>query len=144
MLDYMVWFWLGLFVLALVIELFTADMISIWFSIAAAPSFVLALIGANIIVQSVVFVIATAVLLLLTRPAVKKYMKTNEIKTNVDAIIGKTGVVVKTLSSDLPGRVKIGSMDWSAVSKETIEIGLHVRVLDVEGNKLIVESIESK
>lgn len=143
MLEYMVWFWLGLFVLALVIELFTADMISIWFSLAAAPSFILALVGASILTQSVVFVLATAVLLLLTRPAVKKYMKTNEIKTNVDAIVGKTGVVVKTITTDLPGRVKIGSMDWSATSKTSIEIGSHVKVLDVEGNKLIVESIES-
>jgi membrane protein implicated in regulation of membrane protease activity len=143
MLDYMVWFWLGLFVIALVIELFTADMISIWFSLAAVPSFVLALVGAHVIAQAIVFVLVTAVLLLLTRPAMKKYMKTNEIKTNVDAIIGKTGVVVKTVTLDLPGRVKIGSMDWSAVSKENIEIGKHVKVLDVEGNKLIVESMES-
>jgi membrane protein implicated in regulation of membrane protease activity len=143
MIDYMVWFWLGLFVLALVIELFTADMISIWFSLAAVPSFVLALAGAHVIVQSVVFVLVTAVLLLLTRPAMKKYMKTNEIKTNVDAIIGKTGVVVKAVTMDMPGRIKIANMDWSAVSKENIEVGIHVRVLDVEGNKLIVESIES-
>jgi membrane protein implicated in regulation of membrane protease activity len=143
MLEYMVWFWLGLFVIALVIELFTADMISIWFSLAAVPSFVLALVGAHVIAQAIVFVIVTAILLLLTRPAMKKYMKTNEIKTNVDAIIGKTGVVVKTVTLDLPGRVKIGSMDWSAVSKENIEIGKHVKVLDVEGNKLIVESMES-
>ncbi len=143
MIEYMVWFWLGLFVLALVIELFTADMISIWFSLAAVPSFVLALAGANVILQSVVFVLVTAVLLLLTRPAMKKYMKTNEIKTNVDAIIGKTGVVVKAVTSDMPGRIKIANMDWSAISKENIEVGIHVRVLDVEGNKLIVESIES-
>jgi membrane protein implicated in regulation of membrane protease activity len=143
MLEYMVWFWLGLFVFALVIELFTADMISIWFSLAAVPSFVLALVGANVIAQAIVFVLVTAVLLLLTRPAMKKYMKTNEIKTNVDAIIGKSGVVVKTITLDLPGRVKIGSMDWSAVSKETLEVGKHVKVLDVEGNKLIVESMES-
>lgn len=143
MLEYMVWFWLGLFVFALVIEIFTADMISIWFSLAAVPSFVLALVGAHVIIQAIVFVLVTAVLLLLTRPAMKKYMKTNEIKTNVDAIVGKTGVVVKDVTFDLPGRVKIGSMDWSAISKETLVVGTHVKVLDVEGNKLIVESFES-
>ncbi len=143
MIEYMVWFWLGLFVFALVIELFTADMISIWFSLAAVPSFVLALVGAHVIVQAIVFVLVTSILLLLTRPAIKKYMKTNEIKTNVDAIIGKTGIVVKEITLDLPGRVKIGSMDWSATSKEALTVGKHVKVLDVEGNKLIVESMES-
>jgi membrane protein implicated in regulation of membrane protease activity len=143
MLDYMVWFWLGLFVLALVIELFTADMISIWFSLAAVPSFILALAGANIIVQAIVFVLVTSVLLLLTRPAMKKYMKTNEIKTNIDAIIGKTGIVIDDVTLDSPGRIKIGTMDWSAISKETLKVGTHVKVLDVEGNKLFVESIES-
>ncbi len=142
MLEYMVWFWLGLFVIAFVLEIFTADMISIWFAIAAIPSFIIALAGGNIIFQSVSFVIFTLVLLLLTRPVVKKYLKTNEIKTNVDAMVGMTGKVIKDITPDDIGRIVIRSLDWAAISKETIVVGEMACVLDVEGNKLIVEKIE--
>ncbi len=141
MFEYMVWFWLALFVVALVLELFTADMISIWFALAAVPSFILALINVNPVVQIVLFAIVTAVLLLLTRPVVKKYMKTNEIKTNVDAIVGMTGPVIKEITPDTIGKIKIRYMEWSAISNETLVVGDMARVLDVEGVKLIVEKI---
>jgi membrane protein implicated in regulation of membrane protease activity len=138
----MVWFWLGLFVIAFVLEIFTADMISIWFAIAAIPSFIIALAGGDIIFQSVSFVVFTLVLLLLTRPVVKKYLKTNEIKTNVDAMVGMTGKVIKEITPNDTGRILIRALDWAAVSKEVITVGEMARVLDVEGNKLIVEKIE--
>jgi len=138
MLDYMIWFWLGLFVIALVAELLTSDMISIWFALAALPSFVLALAGAHIIIQIVVFIIIAFALLLFTRPVVKKYMKTNEIKTNAESLIGKQAICIKQITPDTIGRVKVQYIEWSAISKETIEVGQHVRILDIEGAKLIV------
>ena len=42
--DWFIWLWLGIFVAALLFEFITADMVSIWFSIAAIPSFILALL----------------------------------------------------------------------------------------------------
>jgi membrane protein implicated in regulation of membrane protease activity len=142
MLDYMVWFWLAFFVIALVIEFITADMISIWFALAAIPSFIIALVGGHLVWQIVSFIGFSGVLLLLTRPVVKKYLKTNEIKTNVDAMVGMTVTVVKEIRPNEVGRVVVRSLDWAAVSKETILVGESARVLDVEGNKLIVEKIE--
>jgi len=142
MLEYMVWFWLGLFVVALLLEIFTADMISIWFSLAAVPSFILALVGAGLLSQILVFLVIAATLLFLTRPVMKKYMKTNEIKTNIDAIIGSKGLVIKEITPDTVGRIKIKYIEWSAVSSQLIEPNQYVRVLDVDGNKLIVEKIE--
>jgi membrane protein implicated in regulation of membrane protease activity len=142
MVEYMVWFWLGLFVFALLLEIFTADMISIWFSLAAVPSFILALVGAGLVFQIILFLVIAAVLLFLTRPIMKKYMKTNEIKTNIDAIIGSKGLVIKEITPDTVGRIKIKYIEWSAISSENIGLDHMVRVLDVDGNKLIVEKIE--
>jgi len=139
---YMIWFWLGLFVVALFVEIFTSDMISIWFALAAIPSFILALANVPIVVQAITFGVIALVLLIFTRPVVKKYMKTNEIKTNVDAVIGQTVVCTKDITSNTIGRVKVGYQDWSAISKDAISIGEFARVLDVEGVKLIVEKIE--
>lgn len=142
MLEYMVWFWLALFVIALIIEIISADMISIWFALASIPSFIIALLEGHIAWQIVSFILVAGVLLVLTRPVVKKYLKTNEIKTNVDAMVGMTAKVVKEINSDVVGRVVVRSIDWAAISKETIAVGEHVRVLDVDGNKLIVKKIE--
>lgn len=142
MLEYMVWFWLALFVVALIIEIVSADMISIWFALASIPSFIIALLEGHIVVQIVSFIFFTAILLILTRPVVKKYLKTNEIKTNVDAMVGMTVTVIKDIRPDEIGRVVVRAIDWAAMSKETILVGEHARVLDVDGNKLIVEKIE--
>lgn len=141
--DFMIWFWLALFLLTLILEIFTADLVSIWFSLAAIPSFIMALIDLHIAWQIASFILIAAVLLLLTRPVVKKYLKTNEIKTNVDAMVGMTVTVTKEIRPNEVGRVVVRSLDWAAISKETITVGEKARVLDVEGNKLIVEKIEN-
>lgn len=140
--EWFIWLWLSIFVVALFLEFITADMVSIWFSIAAIPSFIMALLGVNPIIQIIVFIVLAILLLLLTRPFVMKYFKTNEIKTNVDAIIGAIGVCSERIVINEIGHVKIKNQIWSAISNQTIEIDERVRVLDVEGVKLVVEKID--
>lgn len=140
--EWFIWLWLSIFVVALFLEFITADMVSIWFSIAAIPSFIMALLGVSPIIQIIVFIVLAILLLLLTRPFVMKYFKTNEIKTNVDAIIGAIGVCSERIVINEIGHVKIKNQIWSAISNQTIEIDERVRVLDVEGVKLVVEKID--
>lgn len=139
--DWILWLWLGLFIVALFTEFATADMVSIWFAIAAIPSFILALLHVNIIIQVLLFVVVAILLLLLTRPIVMKYFKTNEIKTNVDSYFGLSGTCIQLIVPGSIGRVMVNNREWSAISNEEIETGEKVRVLDVEGVKLIVEKI---
>ncbi len=139
--EWMLWLWLGLFISALFVEFATSDMVSIWFALAAIPSFILALLKVNIIIQIALFVVIAVLLLVVTRPVVIKYFKTNEIKTNVDSYIGSTGSCLKIIEVGSIGHVKVKNTIWSAISNEQIEVGDQVRVLDVEGVKLIVEKI---
>ncbi|PKK91587.1 MAG: hypothetical protein CVV62_00870 [Tenericutes bacterium HGW-Tenericutes-7] len=89
----------------------------------------------------VLFVVVAILLLVVTRPVVIKYFKTNEIKTNVDSYIGSTGACIQIIEVGSIGRVKVKNTEWSAISNEQIEVGDKVRVLDIEGVKLIVEKI---
>lgn len=139
--EWLMWIWLGIFIVALFLEFATSDMVSIWFALAAVPSFILALFNVHMVVQIVMFVVVAILLLVLTRPVVMKYFKTNEIKTNVDAVIGTTATVIAKITPDTIGLVKIRSIDWSAISHQTLEVGEKVRILDVEGVKLIVEKL---
>jgi membrane protein implicated in regulation of membrane protease activity len=110
--EWLIWLWLGIFVGALAFEFITADMVSIWFSLGAVPSFILALFQVNPVIQVIVFVVVTAVLLLFTRPVVIKYFKVNEIKTNVDSVIGQEGVVLTKITPNTIGRVQLRAQEW--------------------------------
>ena len=140
--EYLQWVWLAIFIGALLFEFVTADMVSIWFSLGAIPSYILALFNVNPVVQIILFFVITALLLYFTRPVVLKYFKTNEIKTNVDSVIGQKAICIEKITEDTIGEVKLKTQVWSAISREPIEVNEHVRILDVEGVKLIVEKIK--
>jgi membrane protein implicated in regulation of membrane protease activity len=57
----------------------------------------------------------------------------------VDAIVGRTGVVLRKISRNIDGRVKVGNEDWKARAAEDIEEGAEIIVRDVTGATLIVE-----
>ncbi len=139
--EWFIWLWLGIFVFALAFEFATADLVSVWFSLGAIPSFVLSLFYVHAAIQIGAFIVVTTALLLFTRPVVLKYFKVNEIKTNVDSVIGQEGIVTTPIIANGVGRIKLRTQEWSAVSDEDVENGQKVRVLDVEGNKLIVKKI---
>jgi len=71
----------------------------------------------------------------------KKVLSTSDIDTNVYALKGKTGIVTKAIEEHGKGYVKIGGEEWSAIQKDNKAIGLNskVTVIDIDGNKLIVE-----
>ena len=71
-----------------------------------------------------------------------KYFKTNRTKTNVHAAIGKIAVVTKEITPNQIGSVKLRGISWSAISNYSIKKNAEVRILDIEGVKLIVEPIE--
>ncbi len=142
MIEALVWFWLGLFLLAVIFEAATVDFVAIWFAVGSVPAFVLAIIGAPVWLQVITFLVITIVLIAFTRPYMLKYFKTNQIKTNVYTAIGKTAVVTEVILPNEIGAVKLRGQVWSAIADDRIEVGTQVRILEIEGVKLIVEAIK--
>ena len=70
-----------------------------------------------------------------------RYFKTNQIKTNAQSVIGKTATVSMTILPNEIGAVKLRGQEWSAIASSKIEVGTEVRILEIEGVKLIVEAI---
>jgi membrane protein implicated in regulation of membrane protease activity len=94
--------------------------------------------------QLLVFGIATAVMSLGIRPLVLKHFCRAEAKisTNVDALIGKAGLVTETIDhASGTGRVKIGGEVWRAITPDEsrVDVGVKVAVRAVEGCKVVVE-----
>ena len=135
----MVFGWLLAFLLFLGIELVTVNLVSIWFAIGAFVSMILAYFTDNFYIQMIVFIVVSVVILLITKLLAKKLKKTSFVPTNSDMVIGKIGEVTKEITSDNYGEVKVFGNYWTACSKKKISVGEKVKVINIEGVKLIVE-----
>ena len=133
--------WLLLLVVFLAAEAATVSMVSLWFAVSALVALLVALLGGPGWLQGTLFLVISAVLLALLRPLVKRYVSPRITATNVDSVIGSTGLVTTAIdNASAAGQVKIGGMDWTArsTSGEPIEVGTLVKVDKIEGVKAFV------
>lgn len=137
--------WLSILVVTLIVEAASAALLSVWFSAGAAIALILSLIPEiPYWVEVIVFLGVSLLTFLAIRPFLKKLMSKRISKSNVDTIIGKTGVIVKEAGHLNPGEVKVGNMIWTALpvsTDQTFEVGDIVLVSAIEGNKLLISPI---
>ncbi|MDR0854606.1 MAG: NfeD family protein [Clostridiales Family XIII bacterium] len=137
--------WIVVAVLFAVIEGFTMGFVTVWFSVGGIAAAISALFGASLSIQIVIFFAVSIILLIFTRPILVKHLKLGKEKTNVDAIAGKIGVVMEEIKPYETGLVKVNGVPWTAEAKEqeeTIAANSRVKILSVEGVRLIVEKAE--
>ena len=134
-------FWLIASGIFFVIEIITIGFLFFWLGVSALIAMVSSFFISNIVIQTTIFVIASAILILATRPLVNKFFNSASIKTNAEAIVGKTGVVTKNIKSiNSTGQIKVDGETWSAISEDEIDIekGTQIVVKDIKGVKAIV------
>ena len=136
--------WLGITVIAIIIEILTIDLVSIWFAAGGILSLLANLLGLNQTIQITIFIIVTVICAIVIRPIAKKYMRGNIERTNYDRVIGKHGLVTKTISADSKGEVKVMSTLWlaSSIDNTTINEGDYCEILAIEGAHLVVKKLE--
>lgn len=119
-------------------------LISVWFAVGALAATVVALLGGAVWLQVTVFLVVSAALLASLWPLVKKVLKPNLVKTNVDALIDAQGYVTATIDNlAATGQVKLGAMEWTArsTSGDPISTGTLVKVDRIEGVKVFVTPV---
>lgn len=138
--DILTYIWLGLMVVLIAIEAATVSLTTIWFAGGSLLAFFMALFGLPLWFQIMVFLGASTLSMILTRPVAVKYLKVGTAKTNIDSIIGQKGIVVMAIGEFSTGQVKVRGQIWSAISKAggPIEKDTEVYVDSIEGVKLIV------
>lgn len=136
--------WIIVIAVSIIIEEQTAQLVSIWFGVAAIGGIICVLAGVDIIIQIVVFAALSLILIFLSRPLAKKMMQNTEIKTNADRLIGMKGRLTKAITEDEKGEIKIDYQRWTAVSVDNKPINENelVVVKEIQGNKLVVDLIE--
>ena len=137
--------WLVLLVVFLLVEAATVGVVSAWFAVGALAAMVTALLQGPVWLQTVLFVAVSTGLLLALRPLVKKYLSPNLTATNVDSVVGSTGIVTAAIDNvSAVGQVKLGAMEWTArsTSGQPIPVGTLVKVDKIEGVKAYVTPAE--
>ena len=150
-------FWLAAFIAFAIGEAITVGLVSVWFAVGAlakatydrlfrwlgalAGLFAAAL-GAGLWLQITVFLGVSALALALFKPLSGKFLRPKLSATNADRVIGASALVTETIdNSQAQGQVKVKGQVWSARSDQDVVIpaGRNVRVLRIEGVKVIVE-----
>ncbi len=89
----------------------------------------------TVIITSVICIAYVAV----GRRYVHRWTAVKKAETNIDAIIGRTGIVLKSIAKNYDGRVRVGNERWKARAEEDIKEGDEIVVTGVSGVTLIVE-----
>ena len=141
-------FWLVSMVVLLIIEAVIPGLVSIWFALGALAALISAMCHAPIWLQIVWFMVVSILSLILTRPFVRKYVNSRTTPTNADMGIGKDAVVTEAIDNlHAKGAVLLDGKTWTARmadDAQNAEAGETVRVLRIEGVKLIVERKEAE
>ena len=138
-------FWLAAMVIFMAAEAMTVTLVSIWFAVGALGAILVALLGGGLILQVTVFLALAVVLLMGLRGVVRKHFTPRIIKTNIDSVIGATGIVITPVNNIAAlGQVQVGGMEWSARSTtgSHIPAGAVVKVDKIEGVKVFVSLAE--
>lgn len=147
----MVIVWTIVLIAALVVEGASFALVAIWFAAGALGALIAAGLGAPFIVQLIIFVVLAAVMLIFTRPLLKKLLPNRFIPTNSELEVGRTAVVIEEIDNvSGKGRVRLGGVNWAAISEndEDIPVDEVVVVKEIRSAKVVVarsgESIEKK
>ena len=133
--------WIGLFIILLIIEVFTVGLTTIWFAIGALAAAGVNTLGANLIIQVIVFLAVSIVLMIFTRPWAAKHLNKNRL-SKIGEIIKITERVDNLRQT---GRSIVDGQEWTVRShkdSEILETGDLAKIVAVSGVKLIVEKYE--
>lgn len=135
-------YWFLACLVLLFIEISTVNLVSIWFAIGSLFAMILAIFTDNFLLQLIMFIVISIIALLITKPLVKKIRKNDIVPTNLDRVIGKKAEVIKEITADKYGEVKVLGAVWTAVGDDTFKVGDKVIVKSIDGVKLLVEKEE--
>lgn len=136
-------FWLVLLIAAIVVEVITMGLTSIWFAGGALVAIFVAMLHAPVALQLILFFAVSLLLLFFTRPVAVRYFNRDRVKTNVESMVGRQAVVTGEIDNlQGIGQVTVAGQEWSARNVDDsvrIPVGNVVKVLSISGVKLIVK-----
>jgi membrane protein implicated in regulation of membrane protease activity len=139
--------WVALVVVFLLIELLSFQLLAIWFALAAVVVVFLSMVMDSVLVQGMVFVVLSGLFFGLFYPLSRRIYRP-KADTNSERVIGLIAVVIERIDPKLgKGQVKVDGKEWSVkvrdLSLEPMVVGSMVKVLAIEGVKLVIEPVDA-
>lgn len=140
-------FWLIAAGIFLIVEIITTGFLVFWLGIAALITMFVSFFTDDLIIQSAVFLISSTILIIATKPLVKKFINSKDnTVTNAYSIIGKHGIVKQEIdNSKNIGQIKVNGEVWTAINTvdEIIQKNSKVEIIKIDGVKAVVQVITS-
>ena len=109
-------------------------------------AFIIALLGGNVVVQGIAFILVSVVLLALTKPWAGKYINSRTVKTNVDSLVGERAVLTEDADSmKQTGKAVVNGQEWTVRPQDETQVirkGELIEVVKISGVKLIVKRVK--
>ena len=134
--------WLIIIIICCFLEAITVNLVSIWFIASGIVALIASFFTDSITIQLGIFVILGIILLITTRKPLQKMVNQKTEKTNIDRILGMTGIATKEITKNSPGEVKVDGKYWTALADEDIKEGSTVKILSINSVKLKVKKEE--
>ena len=138
------WVWILAALVCGIIEVMSVSFVFLMFAIGALAAGIAGALGANVTIQVIVFVVVTVALLAGLRPFLKGRIERSagDVRTNTDALIGKTGYVTEVVG-ERHGRIQFSGGEGSARTESaSIPVGAEVRVDRIDGATAVVSAVE--
>jgi membrane protein implicated in regulation of membrane protease activity len=138
------WLWLAAAVIFLIIEIGTPTLVFACFTVGSVGAAVYSIfVPDSYLVQTGIFAGLSIILIPLTRRLAHRITKPSPQLVNVDAMIGRPGVVTQAIDphNDI-GQVRVDGQIWRASSDNLIEEGAKIKVEKVIGAKLVVSRMD--
>ncbi len=135
------WMWIAIIAAAIIVEVITDQLVSIWFVPGAVIATVLDYLDVGFVWQVLTVLVLAAAGIVFAKAYLSKKLSSRVIKTNIEAIIGERCVVTEKIDNYVGcGQVKIKGQIWSARGvdeSDVFEIGEALHVVAIEGVKVI-------
>jgi membrane protein implicated in regulation of membrane protease activity len=135
-----IWIAAGLVLAAL--EMFIPGLVIIWFGIAAVVAGVLAFFVHNQYIQFGVFVVLSLLMVVFSQRIARRITHAEPEQVGANRMVGVAGRVVRAITPPELGRVKVSGEEWRASASCPLAEGAPVKVVGVEGTRLMVEPAE--
>lgn len=138
-------FWFLVVIVAVIIEINTAQMLSIWFAVSGLVACILAGFGLEFWIQCLVFVLGSVILFFLSRPVARKINQEHTVvEGTAEGLADEIVTVTKAFNGEEIGEVKARYDYYSAIScdKESFEVGEKAKIVSIQGNKVIIKKTD--
>lgn len=135
--------WIIISVVALVIDIATSAFLFVWFTVGGIAAIIAMILQASFTVQLITFIAASAISMAIGYPLAKNALKGSIKKTATmeESYIGRELVVDEDVMEK--ASIKIDGIYWTVKnSGSPIKKGDRVRIVGIEGNKIVVKKTD--